>query len=153
MSQLSNYGENKIADFFRGQGITLPTAWHIALGSATSDSSFTEITGLGVTRASVTRSLANWAGTQGAGTTLASTGTSHTSSNNSAIDFGTPSGSATASHVGFYDNTSGGNVCHVAKRGRGHLPELVPDHLALPRDVPSRGGRRRPASAECRLRR
>ncbi len=107
--QMTNFGENKLADFTRGQGLTLPTNWYIALGSAAAEGSFTEITGIGTIRATVPRSLAKWAGTQGAGTTLASTGTSHTTSNNDPVTFGTPTGSATASFVGFFDNSSGGN--------------------------------------------
>ena len=43
-------------------------------------------------RVAVTSSLANWAGTQGAGTTTASTGTGGTTSNNAAITFPAPTG-------------------------------------------------------------
>lgn len=113
MSQLTDHGENKLADFQRGQSMGLPTNWYIAALSAYSDSSVTEITGLGLTRASVARSLANWAGTQGDGTTLASSGTSHTTSNNNAISLGTASGSGSAVAFGLYDNSSGGNCWMV----------------------------------------
>jgi hypothetical protein len=110
LSNLTNYAENALIDFVRGQGLTLPASWYFALGTAASDGSFTEITGTGYARVGVARSLANWAGTQGAGTTLASTGTSHTTSNNNAIGFGT-SGSAwgPATQVGLFDASSGGN--------------------------------------------
>ncbi|MEO8527291.1 MAG: hypothetical protein ABI460_21345 [Caldimonas sp.] len=110
MSQMTNYMENKLADFLRGQGLTLPTNWYMALGSAASDSSFTELSGTGYARQSVARSLANFAGTQGAGTTVASSGTSHATSNNGAISWGDP-GSAwgTANYVGFFDASTGGN--------------------------------------------
>lgn len=110
MSQFSNHGENKVIDLFRGQGLTLPSNWYLALGSAATDSSFTELTGTGYARESVVRSLTNWAGTQGDGTILASTGTSHSSSNNILLDWGT-SGSAwgTANYVGFFDASSAGN--------------------------------------------
>jgi hypothetical protein len=110
MTMMSDYMENKIADAIRAQGLTLPTNWFMALGSAASDNSFTELTGTGYARVSYARSLANWSGTQGAGTTLASTGTSHTSSNNNAISWGNP-GSAwgTANYVGFFDALSSGN--------------------------------------------
>lgn len=109
MSQLTNYGENHLADFCRGQALSLPAAWHVALGTAASDSAFTEMTGTGYARQPLTRSLDDWAGTQGAGTTLASTGTSHATSNNTEADFGT-SGAAwgTASHVGLYDASTAG---------------------------------------------
>ena len=51
---------------------------------------FPEVSGGSYARVSVTGSLANFAGTQGAGTTLASTGTSGTTSNNIAITFPAP---------------------------------------------------------------
>jgi hypothetical protein len=114
MSQFTNHGENWLADLFRGQGsAALPAAWHIAPLSAYTDASQTEITGIGLARASVTRSLANFAGTQGDGTTLASSGTSHTTSNNSSIALGTATGGATMVAVGFYDASSGGNCWMV----------------------------------------
>lgn len=113
MSQLTNYGENKLADFIRGQGLTLPAAWHLAPLSAYTESSITELTGVGLARVSITRSLANFAGTQGDGTTLASSGTSHTTSNNGAVDFGDATGSGTLAAVGFMDDASGGNCWMV----------------------------------------
>jgi hypothetical protein len=111
MSQFTDYGENKIADYFRGQGLGgLPASWSIALGSTASDGSFTELSGTGYGRFGVTRSLANFAGTQGVATTLASTGSSHSTSNNTLWDFGTSGGAwGTATHVGFFDTGSGGN--------------------------------------------
>jgi hypothetical protein len=114
MSQLTNFGENKLADFFRGQGLaSLPAAWHIAPLSAYTDLSQTEITTIGLARASVTRSLANFAGTQGAGTTLASSGTSHRTSNNGSIALGTATGGATMVAVGLFDASSGGDCWMV----------------------------------------
>jgi len=109
MSLLTDFAENALADFVRGQGITLPTDWHIGLLSAASDASVTELAGTGYARIAVARSLAAWAGTQGAGTTLPSTGTSHGTSNNAAVDWGA-AGSAwgTASHIGLFDAASGG---------------------------------------------
>jgi hypothetical protein len=109
-AQFTDYAENKLIDFMRGQGLTLPTNWFVALGSAADDTSFTELSGTGYARQSVARSLANWAGTQAAGSTTASTGTSHTSSNNSAISWGNP-GSAwgTANYVGIFDASTSGN--------------------------------------------
>jgi hypothetical protein len=110
MSLFTNYGENKIADWLRAQGLTLPANWYVAPLSAASDSSVTEVTGSGIARAAVVRGLAAFAGTQGAGTTLASTGTSHATSNNSLIDMGTAAGAVgTVTHVGLFDASSGGN--------------------------------------------
>ena len=52
---------------------------------------FTEASYTGYARVAVTPSLTSMAGTQGAGTTLASSGTSGQTSNNAAITFGAPS--------------------------------------------------------------
>lgn len=114
MSQMQNFMENKLADFIRGQGLsTLPAAWHIAPLSAYTDAGVTEITTSGLTRASVTRNLANWAGTQGDGSTLVSSGSTHTTSNNAIVALGTATGSATMVAVGFFDASSSGNCWAV----------------------------------------
>lgn len=118
MSQLTDYAENKIADFFRGQGLTLPANWYFAFGTAADDASFTEISVTGYARVAVARSLANFAGTQADGSTTASVGTSqHKTSNNVLIDFGTPSGSpVTATHVGLFDASTSGHCWVWYKR-------------------------------------
>lgn len=118
MSQMTDHMENKLADFARGQALTLPASWYFGLLSAASDASVTELSGTGYGRIARARSLANFAGTQGAGTTLASTGTSHTTSNNAVVDWGT-SGSAwgTATHVGVFDASSGGNCWMIFQLG------------------------------------
>ncbi len=104
MSQLTNLGENLLADFIRGQGISLASSFQLGLLTAVSDSSYTEAAWTGYARQTVARSLLAWSGTQFAGSTLASTGTSHQTSNNAAIDFGTvgAGGSATVTHVGLF---------------------------------------------------
>jgi len=108
--RFTDFGECKMADYMRGQSLPVSAAWYIAPGTAASDSGFTELTGSGVARFAMTRNLTNWAGTQGAGTTLASTGTSHVTSNNVAINMGTAAGAyGTATHIGFFDAASGGN--------------------------------------------
>lgn len=64
-------------------------------------------------RVAVTASLANFSGTQGAGTTVASTGTSGQTSNNAAITFPAPGVGSTANYVwgrAIYDAASGGNA-------------------------------------------
>lgn len=114
MSYFSNHGENKWIDYLRGQGITLPANWFLGLLSAFADGSVTELSGTGYARVSRARSLANFAGTQSAGSILASTGTSHTSSNNAAVSWGTPGANwGTANFVGFFDASSGGNCWFV----------------------------------------
>lgn len=85
--------ENSQIDFlFRGQTYTPPATRYIGLDTVacTEAGGGTEVTGGSYARVGVTSSLANWAGTQGAGTTVASTGTSGTTSNNGAITFPAP---------------------------------------------------------------
>jgi hypothetical protein len=111
MSQFTDYAENKLADYLRGQGSAfLPGTLYAALASAASDSAITEITGTGYARQPLTRALATWAGTQAAGSTTASSGTSHTTSNNNTINYGS-AGSAWGSvtHVVIYDAITSGN--------------------------------------------
>ncbi len=111
MSRMTNFAENQLVDYLRGQTLTLPASWHFALGASADDTSFTEVTGTSYARVAVTRSLANFCGTQGAGTTVASTGTSHITRNNGAIVFPTAGsgGWTTANFVGLFDASSGGN--------------------------------------------
>lgn len=103
MSRLTNYAENQLADFLRGQAMDLPTAWSIRLASAADDTGFTELAGTDYAPQEVTRSLTTWKSTQG--NNLASTGTTHATSNSAAIDFGV-AGSAwgTLSHVVLCDD-------------------------------------------------
>lgn len=93
MSNMSDSLENAIVDwYFRGQTFTPPATIYVALFTANpSDTGGgTEVTGGSYARVGVTGSLANWAGTQSAGSTVASTGTSGTTSNNGVITFPTP---------------------------------------------------------------
>lgn len=108
MSNLTNYAENKLADLARGQGFSIAADWTVHLLTAVSDSAHTKVTGTGYAGQTSTRSLTEWAGTQGAGTTLASSGTSHRTSNNSLIDFGVGGAggwSGPAIAVGLFDGT------------------------------------------------
>jgi len=71
----------------------------------------TEVTGGSYARVAVTCSLTNFAGTQSAGSTTASSGTGGTTSNNGAITFPTPTanwGSVVA--IGVFDLVTGGNL-------------------------------------------
>jgi hypothetical protein len=112
---LSDYLENKLIDHvIRGQAYTAPATIYVELyTSACSDSARgTEVSGGSYARASLAASLANWAGTQSAGSTTASSGTGGTTSNNAAINF-TPSPSAgwgTVTHVGLSDASTAGNM-------------------------------------------
>lgn len=71
-----------------------------------------EVSGGAYARVSVARSLANFAGTQGAGTTVASSGTGGVTSNNNAITFPAPTGADWGRIVywGLYDASSAGNL-------------------------------------------
>lgn len=112
MSKLTNFAENALVDFMRGQTLTLPASWHFALGSVADDTGFTEVSGTSYARVAVARSLANFSGTQGAGTTTASTGSSHATRNNGVITWPTAGagGWTAATKVGLYDAASGGNL-------------------------------------------
>jgi len=111
---LSDYLENKLTDFvFRGQTYTPPTTIYVALfTSACSDSAAgTEVSGGSYARPGLATSLTNWAGTQSAGSTAASSGTGGTTSNNVAINFATPSaGWGTVTYIGLMDAVTSGNL-------------------------------------------
>jgi hypothetical protein len=124
MSAWSDTAENKLIDwFFRAQAIGLngataaagtgPATLYVALlTAAPSDAGGgTEVSGGSYARVAVTSSLTNWAGTQGAGTTTASSGTSGTTSNNNTITFPAPTANwGVVTHAAIYDASSGGNL-------------------------------------------
>ena len=90
---MSDYLENKITDaFLRAQAFTMPATTYFALATAAgSDAACgTEVTGGSYARVAVASSLANWAGTQAGGSTVASSGTGGTTSNNAVVTFPTP---------------------------------------------------------------
>lgn len=111
---LTDYAENKLIDaLLRAQAIGTPATWYVALyTTACSDSAAgTEVSGNNYSRPSVAASLANFSGTQSAGSTTASSGTGGQSSNNATISFATPSGTwGTVTHWGLVDAASAGNV-------------------------------------------
>jgi hypothetical protein len=124
MAAFSDFAENKLIDWLlRGQAIgitgasaaagTGPTSVFVALlTAAPSDAGGgTEVTGGSYARVSVSSSLANWAGTQSAGSTTASSGTGGTTSNNNAITFAAPTANwGVVTHVGIYDASTAGNL-------------------------------------------
>lgn len=115
MASLSNYLQNKLIDaLLRGQSYTMPATVYVALFTAapTAAGGGTEVTGNAYARVAVASSLANWAGTQAAGSTSASSGTSGQTSNNNTINFPTPtpSGWGTVVDVALFDASSGGNM-------------------------------------------
>lgn len=71
----------------------------------------TEVTGGSYARVAVASTLANWAGTQAAGSTTSSTGTGGVSSNNGAITFPAPTADwGTVVAFGIFDALTGGNL-------------------------------------------
>lgn len=92
-ASMSDYLENKVVDWLlRGQTFTPSATVYYALATGTgSDAACgTEVTGGSYARVAVTSSLANWAGTQSAGSTTASSGTGGTTSNNAVVTFAAP---------------------------------------------------------------
>lgn len=114
MAALSNYLENKWLDYvFRGQTFTAPATTYVALFTANVNAagSGTEVSGGSYARVAITSSLANWAGTQSAGSTTASTGTSGTISNNAIVTFPAPTGNwGVVTGFGLYDASTSGNL-------------------------------------------
>lgn len=112
MSQMTNYLENKLVDhIFRNQTFTAPANLYVSLHTADpGETGANEISGNNYSRATVASSLANWAGTQSAGSTTASSGTGGQTSNNGSITFATPSGSwGTVTHFAIWDASTTGN--------------------------------------------
>lgn len=71
----------------------------------------TEVSGGSYARVAVNSTLANWAGTQSAASTTASTGTGGQTSNNASITFPAPTGNwGVASHLAIYDSPTSGNL-------------------------------------------
>jgi len=116
MAALSDYLENKLIDFtLRGQAFAQPTSVYFGLlTSAPSDAgggTEVSLTGTAYARVQVNCTLANFAGTQSAGSTAASTGTSGQTSNNGPVTFGVPTANwGTITHIGIYDSVTGGNL-------------------------------------------
>lgn len=111
MSQMTDVAENDFIDvYIRNQASGKPTSWNIRLytaapgetggGTVASYTNYADV--------SVAASLANFAGTQGAGTTTASTGTGGQTSNNNVLTFGSAAGSGpqTLTHFAWCNSTT-----------------------------------------------
>jgi hypothetical protein len=97
----------------RGQTYTAPTTVYYALSTtpASDAACGTEVSGGSYARVAVTASLANFSGTQSAGSTTASSGTSGTTSNNNAITFPSPTANwGQVTDMCVFDAASGGNL-------------------------------------------
>jgi len=124
MAHMSDFLENKIIDWLlRAQaiGVTGATAAagtgpaNVYVGLFTANPSDTgggtEVSGGSYARVTVASALTAWAGTQAAASTVASSGTSGTTSNNNAITFPTPSANwGTVTGIGIFDATTTGNL-------------------------------------------
>lgn len=124
MAAMTDFMENKLVDFlFRGQALgitgataaagTGPATLFVGLLTAAPTDALagTEVTGGAYARVSVTSSLANWAGTQAAASTVASSGATGTTSNNAALTFPAPTAAwGVVTHVGIYDAATAGNL-------------------------------------------
>lgn len=112
---LTDTYENSTIDWLmRAQTLTPPTTGaYIALFTTcpTDATAGTEVTGGSYARVNYAASLANWAGTQSAGSTTASSGTNGTTSNNNVITY--PAATAdwgTVNCVGYMSASSGGTL-------------------------------------------
>lgn len=95
MAAFTDAEENALIDwYFRNQAFTQPANHFFALFTAAPGETGggTEVSGGSYARVTVACSLANFAGTQSAGSTIASSGTSGTTSNNNVITFPAPTG-------------------------------------------------------------
>lgn len=114
MAGMSDYLENKLIDWLlRGQTFTPPATVYVALFTAApSDAGGgTEVSGGSYARVAVASSLANWAGTQAAASTVASSGTSGGTSNNGAVTFPAPTANwGVVTHFAIYDASTAGNL-------------------------------------------
>ena len=124
MAAMSDFLENKLIDwFFRAQAFgvtgasaaagTGPTSLYYGLLTAApaDTGGGTEVTTGAYARVAVVSSLANYAGTQAAASTIASSGASGTTSNNGAITFPAPSANwGVVTHFGIYDASTAGNL-------------------------------------------
>lgn len=114
MAAKTDFLENKIIDWlFRGQAYAPPATLYVGLfTTAPNDAGGgVEVAGGAYARVAVAGTLANWAGTQGAGTAVASTGSTGTTSNNNAITFPAPTanwGNVVA--MGVFDAANAGNL-------------------------------------------
>jgi hypothetical protein len=130
--RMSDWFENRMIDhIFRGQVLTLPPALYIALYSTrvTEDSDAEELNGEGYARAVIPRSLSAWAGTQGPGSTEASSGASGLTCNNVPIQFPIAQGEwGTALWWAILDAPAGGNMLYYG--------ELLYPRTVYPGDTP-----------------
>lgn len=108
----ANSGLARVIASNTATSVTVTSAFPAAPAATDTYIIMRELVGNGYTRTASASSLAAWAGTQGAGTTTASTGTSGKTSNNADIILPQPTGTdwLRADSVGFFDAVSAGNL-------------------------------------------
>lgn len=128
MAGMTNVMENKLIDWLlRGQALGLNgasaaagsglTNIYVALFTAapTDAGGGTEVTGAGYARQAIACNLTSLAGTQGATSTAASSGTSGTTSNNAVIQYGAPTANwGTIVALGVFDASTAGTLMWYA---------------------------------------
>lgn len=107
---LTAFSRAAFGEFMRGTLPTFPDSWWVGLAVVDSDGVPTEPLDSDYMRIEVPRSLTDWAGTQGPGTVLASSGTSHATSNNADLNFGPSAIVWSPTHVVIYDAEVGGDA-------------------------------------------
>lgn len=126
MAGKSSWLENRILDYvLRGVTYTKPTTIYIALYTTapTDTGGGVEPSGGSYARVAITCGMTAFSGTQGAGTTTASTGTGGTVSNNIAITFPAPTDNwGTVTHFGIYDD---GTPDHILYWGPLNAPKVI----------------------------
>ena len=143
MSAMSNYLENKLVDhIFRGVQFSMPSTLYVGLfptatppsDSTTGASGNGEIAGNGYGRAVLAPTTANWAATNGAGTTTnPSSGTGGATSNNGVITFPTPSNTwGQVTHFGIFDAQTGGNMLFHGQLSAGGKTVNANDTVTFP---------------------
>ena len=112
----SYYLQNQFLDWLlRAQSFSPPTTTYMALFTVTpgDGGGGTEVSGGSYARVAITSSLVNWAGTQSAGSTTPSSGTSGTTSNNNAVTFPAPTGNwGVVVAFGLFDAATSGNLIY-----------------------------------------
>jgi len=106
---LTTYSRQAFGEMMQGTALTLPSSWWVGLATLDTDGNPEEPVDSDYQRQEVARSLTAWAGTQGPGTVLASTGITHKTSNNAEINFGPSAFAWAPTHVVIFDDEVGGN--------------------------------------------
>jgi len=115
MAALTNYLENKIIDhLYRGVAFSPTTTRYFALftSAPTEAGGGTEVSGGSYARVGIVANTTNFAATDAAGSTAATSGgTSGTTSNNVAVTFPAPTANwGVVSHMAIMDSPTGGNM-------------------------------------------